>query len=273
MRIAYASDLHLEFDSSLTLFTLTGLSTPAVGTTADVLVLAGDVDTIPEYYTEFLRKLRLAYAGPVIFVLGNHEYYHGIFPDDRQKYRDAIAHDRQAHLLENEAVIIQGVRFLGATLWTDFASGKQMRNCRHMMSDFEVIHDGLAPCKGVSGSITPETILKVHQDSIAWLDGQFTHHPHDGPTVVITHHAPSYKSQHPRFAGSPISGGFCSNQEHRIQRWKPDVWIHGHVHDPMNYRLGKTRVLCNPWGYPDEGRAREYRIVETNATSKGDSYA
>jgi Calcineurin-like phosphoesterase. len=270
MRIAYASDLHLEFDSSLT---LTGLST------ADVLVLAGDVDTMPEYYTEFLRKLRLAYAGPVIFVLGNHEYYNGIFPDDRRKYREAIAHDRQAFLLENELVMIGSVRFLGATLWTDFASGKQMRNCQHMMSDFEVIHDGLAPvaacraCKSVSGSITPETILKVHQDSIAWLDDQFTHHPHEGPTVVITHHAPSYKSQHPRFAGSLISGGFCSNQEHRIQRWKPDVWIHGHVHDPMDYRIGKTRVLCNPWGYPDEGRAREYRIVETNATSKGDSYA
>ena len=270
MRIAYASDLHLEFNPSIT---LTGLSAPAVGfapgtcTTVDVLVLAGDVDTMPEYYTEFLRKLRLAYEGPVIFVLGNHEYYNGIFPDDRQKYQEAIAHDPQAVLLENEAVILDGVRFLGATLWTDFASGKQMRNCRHMMSDFDVIHDG------VSGSITPETILKVHQDSIAWLDGQFTHHPHDGPTVVITHHAPSYKSQHPRFAGSPISGGFCSNQEHRIQRWKPDVWIHGHVHDPMDYRLGKTRVLCNPWGYPNEGRTREYRIVETNATSKGDSYA
>ena len=258
MRIAYASDLHLEFDDSLT---LTGLST------ADVLVLAGDVDTMPEYYTEILRKLRLAYAGPVLFVLGNHEYYNGVFPDDRQKYREATAHDRQAHLLANEAVVIGGARFLGSTLWTDFACGKQMRNCQHMMSDFEVIHDG------VSGSITPETILKFHQDSIAWLDDQFTNHLHAGPDIVVTHHAPSYQSQHPRFAGSPISGGFCSNQEHRIQRWKPDVWIHGHVHDSLDYRLGKTRVLCNPWGYPDEGNERVYRVVETNATSKGDSYA
>ena len=140
MRIAYASDLHLEFDSSLTLTGLSGV---------DVLVLAGDVDTMPEYYTETLRKLRLVYAGPVIFVLGNHEYYNGVFPNDRRKYREAIAHDRQSYLLENEAVILDGVRFLGATLWTDFASGKQMRNCQHMMSDFEVIHDG------VSGSITP----------------------------------------------------------------------------------------------------------------------
>ena len=267
MRIAYASDLHLEFDDSLT---LTGLST------ADVLVLAGDVDTMPEYYTEILRKLRLVYAGPVIFVLGNHEYYNGVFPDDRQKYRDAIAHDHQAFLLENELVVIGGVRFLGATLWTDFACGKQMRNCQHMMSDFEVIEDGAGTLQEDDSPyvnrlairrITPEAILKVHQESIAWLDDQFTNHPHAGPDIVVTHHAPSYQSQHPRFAGSPISGGFCSNQEHRIQRWNaaglaPDLWIHGHVHDPMDYRIGQTRILCNPWGYPDEGRAREYRIVE-----------
>ena len=238
MRIAYASDLHLEFDASLT---LTGLSN------ADVLVLAGDVDISPEYYTQTLRKLRLAYVGPVIFVMGNHEYYNGVFPDDREEYRDAIARDPLAHLLENQSIIIDGVRFLGATLWTDFASTRQMCNCQRMMSDFEVIHDGH------SGSITPEAILKVHQGSIAWLDGQFTHHSHNGPTVVITHHAPSFRSQHPRFAGSLITGGFCSNQEHCIQRWKPDLWIHGHVHDRMDYRIGKTRVLCNSWGYPDEG--------------------
>ena len=262
MRIAYASDLHLEFDDSLT---LTGLSTPAAP--ADVLVLAGDVEILPEYYTELLRKLRLAYAGPVIFVMGNHEYYNGVFPDDRQKYREAIAHDPKAHLLENESVVIDGVRFLGATLWTDFASERQMRSCQRMMSDFDVIEDA------DSRRITPEAILQAHRDSIAWLDDQFTNHPFMGPTVVITHHAPSYQSQHPRFVGSPISGGFCSNQEHRIQRWQPDIWIHGHVHDRMSYRIGKTKVLCNPWGYPDEGRAREYRIVETNATSKGDSYA
>ncbi|MHB1641441.1 MAG: metallophosphoesterase [Acidithiobacillus sp.] len=251
MRIAYASDLHLEFDSSITMTGLSGV---------DVLVLAGDVDTMPECYTGLLRTLRLAYAGPVIFVLGNHEYYNGVFPCDRQKYREAIAHDCQAFLLENATMEIDGVRFVGATLWTDFASGKQMRNCQRGMSDFAVIYDGH------SGSITPETILKVHQDTINWLDEQFTHHPHDGPTVVVSHHAPSFRSQHPRFAGSLITGGFCSNQERRIQRWKPDVWIHGHVHDPMDYRIGKTRVLCNPWGYPNEGWAREYRMVQVDAT-------
>ncbi|MGE4530124.1 MAG: metallophosphoesterase [Acidithiobacillus sp.] len=250
MRIAYASDLHLEFNTPVT---LTGLAT------VDVLILAGDVDTMPECYTELLRKLRLVYAGQILFVLGNHEYYHGLFPDDRQKYREAIAHDPQAFLLENESLVINGVRFLGTTFWTDFARSTQMRACQRLMSDFEVISDADFT------SITPEAILKVHQDSIVWLEEQFTKHPHAGPTVVITHHAPSFKSQHPRFAGSPITGGFCSDQEDSMQRWAPDLWIHGHVHDAQDYYVGKTRVLCNPWGYPDEEGERAYRIVEINA--------
>jgi len=107
-----------------------------------------------------------------------------------------------------------------------------MHSCQRMMSDFEVIYDGQALRTGVSGSILPETLLKVHRDSIAWLDEQFTRQPqmggkpHNGPTVVITHHAPNYRSQHPRFVGRPISGGFCSNQERRIQCWQPELWIH-----------------------------------------------
>lgn len=142
MRIAYAFDLHLEFGEPLT---LTGLSH------VDVLVLAGDVDTLPKYYSETLRELRMIYSGPVVFVMGNHEYYNGVFPDDRQKYRDAIAHDPLAYLLESQSVTMGGVRFLGTTLWTDLADTSQMRNCQHMMSDFTVIHDEHF------GSITTET--------------------------------------------------------------------------------------------------------------------
>lgn len=250
--VAYASDLHLEFGNSVDTERLEA---------ADILVLAGDVDTIPEGWADLLRRLRKVFSGPIVGILGNHEYYNGVFPDDREKFRDAITHDRQAYLLEKEMVILDGVRFLGATLWTDFACGRQMRSCQRMMSDFDVIFDGH------SGSITPEVILKEHQDTMDWLATQIMRHPHKGPTVVITHHAPSYQSQHPRFAGSPISGGFCSNQEHRIQRWSaaglaPDLWIHGHVHDPMDYRIGQTRILCNPWGYPDEENDMGFRMVE-----------
>jgi Predicted phosphohydrolases len=240
MKIAYASDLHLEFDDTLTMTGLSGV---------DVLILAGDVDVSPASYATLLRRLRLVYSGPVLFVLGNHEYYHGCFPEDQKKYREAITEDDRAWVLENEAVTLNGVRFLGATLWTDFAGGKHLENCRQGMSDFWVI-------KGM----TPAIALQTHQKTLGWLDAQFAV-PGNAPTVIITHHAPSFLSQHPRFAGSAIAGGFCSNLDARIFQWQPFAWIHGHLHDPVDYRMGKTRILSNPWGYPGENWQRDYRIL------------
>ncbi len=239
MKIAYASDLHLDHNPSIP---LSGL--PA----ADVLVLAGDVDTMPEFYTETLRKVRLSFSGPILFVLGNHEYDHSIFPDVRLKYREAIAHDAQAYLLENESLVLGGVRFLGATLWTDFDGGKHMPGCQHT-------HTMESP---EGGMVRTETILKTHRESVAWLEKQFA--LDSIPTVVITHHAPSLRSQPKHFTGTQ---GYCSNLDAHIQRWKPDVWIHGHLHDTADYRIENTRILCNPWGYPDEERAREFKVVET----------
>lgn len=247
MRIAYASDLHLEFRLPLV---LSGLAT------ADVLILAGDIETKPSQWAQVLHALRSAYAGPVLFVLGNHEFYRGTFPDDTAAYRAAIAQDPQAFLLERASLVIEGVRFLGTTLWTDFAEGWDAAACARYMADFAVITDG-----ALMTELRPNTIYRYYQESVDWLETQFTE-PFAGHTVVVTHHAPSLGSQHPRFAKSPISGGFCSNLDAHIKRWTPAVWIHGHVHDPWDYTVGKTRILCNPWGYPEEGLPRAYQIVE-----------
>lgn len=238
VRIAYASDLHLEFDDTLT---LTGLSD------VDVLVLAGDVNVSSASYAILLHRLRLVYSGPVLFVLGNHEYYHGCFPEDQDKYREAISKDGHAWLLENEAVTLKGIRFLGATLWTDFARGRHQESCRKAMSDFWII-------KGM----TPEVAIQTHQKTLEWLDAQFAPRE-NAPSVIITHHAPSFRSQHPRFAISSISGGFCSDLDALIQRWKPVAWIHGHLHDSVDYQIGETSILSNPWGYPHEEQQRIYR--------------
>ncbi|MBU2750179.1 metallophosphoesterase [Acidithiobacillus thiooxidans] len=238
MKIAFASDLHLEFDDTLT---LTGLSN------VDVLILASDVDVLPASYPILLRRLRLVYSGPVLFILGNHGYYHGRFPNAQKKFRKAIAEDDRAWLLENESVTINGVRFLGATLWTDFVGGRHLENCRRGKSDFSVIQ-----------GLTPVLAYQTHRESLDWLNAQFAAHCPDS-TIVITHHARSFLSEHPRFAGSALSGGFCSNLDAHIQRWKPVAWIHGHLHDPADYRIGRTRILANPWGYPDECQRRTYR--------------
>ncbi|MBU2788454.1 phosphatase [Acidithiobacillus sp. VAN18-1] len=256
MRIAYASDLHMEFGTQ---FTVDGLAD------ADVMVLAGDVETNAQEWADFLKHVSEFFVhGPIIVVLGNHEYYNGVYPDDLELYRRALSSLGlpNIHLLEREFVIIDGVRFLGATLWTDFAQGTQALSCANGMADFAVIRDG-----DTMIGLGTSRIAQVHKDTITWLDTCFRD-DWNGPEVVVTHHAPSFRSSHPRFAGSRITGGFCSDLDSRIEDWKPglpaaSLWIHGHLHDPVDYRIGQTRILCNPWGYPDEGNERTFLTVDT----------
>lgn len=86
-----------------------------------------------------------------------------------------------------------------------------------------------------------------------WLDGQFSEQ-FDGPTVVVTHHAPHPGSVHPGFTNDLLTPSFVSDLSSEIERWQPDLWVHGHVHDSFDYRVGRTRVLCNPRGCGDENR-------------------
>ncbi|WP_291512118.1 metallophosphoesterase [Acidithiobacillus sp.] len=246
MRIAFASDLHLEFEPDLT-----GLDLPH----SDVLILAGDVETNPENASKAFDVLRRLHAGPILYVLGNHEYYGGVFPKRLDEYRSALQSDPSIFLLEKSSIVIDGVRFLGTTLWTDFAEGWHLNNCQSGLSDFRVI-------RAASGdAFSANDAWREHQKCRSWLDEEF-HQPFRGPTVAITHHAPSFRSQHPRFAHSTIGGGFCSNLDAQIMQWQPDLWIHGHLHDPADYRIGETRVLCNPWGYADEGLDRRFSCVD-----------
>lgn len=246
MIISLVSDLHVDF----------GNPVPPVPDDTDVLVIAGDIcNGEPELWRETIAKVRYSYRGPVLLVMGNHEYYGRSFPESIADFRDAIRDDPNAILLEKQEWIFGGVRFLCATLWTDFCKWKLASECQIGMSDFQVIRteDGKP--------ITPKRVLQDHKEVMRWLGASFSA-PFAGKTVVITHHAPSFRSQHPFFAGSKISGGFCSDLDDQILEWMPDLWIHGHVHDPMDYHVGDTRVLCNPIGYPDERNSIVFSTVE-----------
>jgi Icc-related predicted phosphoesterase len=245
VRIAFASDLHLEFNPAVT---LTGISK------ADILVLAGDVDIHSSRVSSLVRRLRLMFSGPILYVLGNHEYYGGVFQERLLEYREAVLDLENVYLLERDVFRIGDVRFLGTTLWTDFAGLKHADSCRSGMADFRLI-------RAKDGSLSPDMLYREHLLSRDWLESELAH-PFNGKTVVVTHHAPSFLSQHPRFAGSSIGGGFCSNLNDFVERWKPSVWIHGHLHDPVDYRIGETRVLCNPWGYQQERLTRKFCILE-----------
>ncbi len=249
MRIALASDLHWEQpDFHLSLIDPTNLAL------ADVVVLAGDVCGSPMQLRQVLAFIRDKTAAPVVLVLGNHEWYYHSFPADLDQYRKAADSQPDVHLLEKENWHYRGVRFLGCTLWSDFAKGKHRFASEQQISDFKVILDS-----ETKRPILADRLLQDHRTALSWLEGQFRS---DEPTIVISHHAPSFLSESPLYAHSPFSGAFCSNLEEQIDRWQPVLWLHGHLHDKVDYRIGTTRVLSNPWGYPGEKwAALDFRLI------------
>lgn len=225
MRIQFFSDIHLEFGP---------LDFPC--TDADVIVAAGDIGLGVD------GLLWLEAAGkPVIYVAGNHEYYEGDVVYTRQRIARA-ARDTGVHFLENEAVVIDGVRFLGSTLWTDLGGRDPLllQAAARNMNDYHQIHYAAAP-------LVPDDTVEMNERARAWL-ALVLAQPHDGKTVVVTHHAPSRQS----WAGpadSLFQHAYCNDLEALCARHHIDLWVHGHVHAARDYRVNGTRIVCNPRGY------------------------
>lgn len=238
MKLNILSDLHLGFS---------GLDTPQ--NDADVVVLAGDIARPKEAAAWALR-----FDKPVLYVLGNHEFYGSSIDGAAQEIK-RLCDGTHVHVLDNSAVVIKGVRFLGTTLWTDFELFREtekkataLTEAQHLMRDFSRIRLSQAS----EAVFTPQDSVALFQRHSSWLADELAT-PHDGPTVVITHHAPSPGSIHPQFADSPLNACFVSDAEHLLDASRVRLWIHGHTHDSFDYRLNGTRVVCNPRGYAKDG--------------------
>ena len=238
MKIALLSDLHLSVQA---------MAAPA--THADVVVLAGDLHR-PAAAIAWARQFRQ----PTLFVAGNHEFYGGDLATTMHELR-AHAQSTGVRVLDHDVWLHSGVRFLGCTLWSDyrlFDSPAQrelgLQQAGQMVRDFSRIRS--APDFDEKFTLAMSQYLFVR--AVAWLEQQFAI-AHDGPTVVITHFAPARGSIAARFAGSPLNACFVSDLESQIRRWQPTLWLHGHVHDSFDYRIGNTRVVANPRGYAPKG--------------------
>lgn len=213
---------------------------------ADVVVLAGDINL----GTKGIDWIKSTITDvPVIYVLGNHEYYKGSYPKTLNAIRSR-ASDSNVHVLEDKAVVIGDITFHGATLWTDFALlGDSRLNgsiCQGKMSDYKMIRRD--PSYSKLRSI--DTYV-MHQASLKWLRASLESSA-TRKNIVVTHHAPSIKSIPEEFKNDVLSSAYASNLEPLILEYKPDYWIHGHIHQPIKYHVGGTIVLCNPHGYIDE---------------------
>ena len=232
MKIQILSDLHLEFGP---------FDPPDVG--ADVVILAGDTDVKGRGITWARSHFKLA---QVLYVSGNHEYYGEVLPEHTEKLRELCC-GTNVHFLEREAVMIDGITFLGCTLWSDFALGGNsvlaQLTASTDMNDFRVIRVSPSYRK-----LQPQDVVKIHIQSREWLRQELAHRIGER-IVVVTHHAPSERSIPARFAGDPLNPAFASRLDSLVETSAAAYWIHGHMHDSADYTIGATRVICNPRGY------------------------
>lgn len=271
MRIQIASDLHLEFIENR----WPGYRhiEPADG--IDVLVVAGDIHQGTRGFGAF-EDLGI----PIIYVAGNHEFYKHTYETLLEELRNLNmpAHEEKqeckgntgntgehlnTHFLEQEVCVLgtgaDRVRFLGTTLWTDYAldgnPAAAMDAANWALNDHRLIR--------VVGkkSFKPVHALAAHRRARAWLEQKLSE-PFDGKTVVVTHHGPHPKSVHPQYVGDALNPAFTSDLTDLMG--KARLWIHGHTHASVDYEVNGTRVVANPAGYPVGGRQNMRLPVENS---------
>ena len=244
MKIQILSDLHLEH----------GGEVPEHHPDADVIVLAGDLAPYTEGLVDQLAE-DWSSAPHIFYVLGNHEFYGTEIDETRARLAKECA-GAGIHLLDPRMVQIDGTRFIGATLWTDLLlEGKADEIGAHMRVSREI--------SDFRGAIQlPGARLQHRRERGAAPCGPSLHRARAGwrrnaqgdRAVVITHHAPSPRSIRDWYKGDPFNCAFASDLGRVIERYQPALWIHGHMHDPVDKRLGRTRLVANPAGYAYEGK-------------------
>ena len=290
MKIAVASDLHLEF-GDLEISNDNG---------ADVLVLSGDIlvakdiaqrDTYgvmgPEYrsnrYHDFMQRCSAQFPH-VIYVMGNHEHYNGDFAKTETHLKDVLGYLKNVYVLEKEIKVIDDVTFIGGTLWTDMNNGDSLTlyHMKAMMNDFRCVENSnrvvnykaYEQINGVdnrekpifktrTARFSPEDAFEEHAKFKGYIQ-QIIEGKFDQKFVVCGHHSPSKQSTHARYADDTVmNGGYSSNMnEFIMDHPQIKLWTHGHTHHPFDYMIGETRVLCNPRGYINyEPEAADFKLL------------
>lgn len=268
MKIKLVSDLHLEFSDCFI----------KNDEGCDVLILGGDImiaedlhdhPYVPSVYEhgafadlgrkqkrvqtfrDFLKRCSFQFPH-VIYVAGNHEFYHGKWVKGIQYLREECAQFANVHFLERDCFILDDVTFVGGTLWTDMNKGDPLtlHAVRDMMNDFRIIKND---DKGYTNLKPADTVIR-HRETLQYIKHVVSENP-QGKYVVVGHHSPSTQSIHPRYAhDSLMNGAYHSDlSEFILDHPQIKLWTHGHTHHPFDYMIGETRIVCNPRGYENDG--------------------
>jgi DNA repair exonuclease SbcCD nuclease subunit len=265
MKIALCSDLHLEFQDII-LKNEEG---------AEVLILSGDILIAEDLHNhkhfdynpytpgaladlgrrqqtalrfrDFLKRCSFQFPH-VIYIAGNHEFYHGRWKASLDHLREECAVFPNVYFLENDIKTIGEHTFIGCTLWTDCNKGDPLtlHALTDMMNDYRIIRND---DKGYT-KLRPAHSMWRHHQSMSYIKN-IIQGMHDEKFVVVGHHAPSKQSTHPKYQNDYLmNGGYSSDlSEFILDHPQIKLWTHGHTHDPFDYMIGTTRIVCNPRGY------------------------
>jgi predicted phosphodiesterase len=263
MKVALCSDLHLEFQD-INIQTTEG---------ADVLILSGDIlvaedlhnhpeihpmdpvnilnlgrrQAIALRFRDFIKRCSFQFPH-VVVIAGNHEFYHGRWKGTIQHLRDEYSKFPNVYFLEQDFKVIDDVTFIGGTLWTDCnkADPLTLNALSDIMNDFRIIrNDEKAYIK-----LKPENTVFRHRQTVGYFKTVLADRK-DSRVVVVGHHAPTFNSVHEKYRNEQLmNGGYASDlSEFILDHPQIVLWTHGHMHDPFDYMVGTTRVVCNPRGY------------------------
>jgi predicted phosphohydrolase len=235
VRLYVLSDLHLERQP---------FTPPPVD--ADVVVLAGDI-SVGIRGVEWAREW--ADGRPVLYVVGNHELYGQSLPELIDELRESAA-GTSIHVLENDELVVDGVRFLGCTLWSDFDFDGEERRTAAMVLSERVVND-YGQIRTDGRALAPEDTRRIHLASRAWLAQRLVEQ-YPGPTVVVTHHAPLIRSRPSSPVLRALAGAFVSDVTALMGGDRVALWIFGHTHRVADLELDGTHVVSNPRGYPHQ---------------------
>jgi predicted phosphodiesterase len=304
MKIAICSDVHLEF----------GQLELENTENADVLVLSGDICTAVDLrvtdsilssaktdrYMEFFTACSKNFPH-VVYVMGNHEHYHGDYADSIIHIKHALKHLENIHVLDKEVWEHGDHVFIGGTLWTDMNGECEMtmNHVQRRMNDFQICKNSsrvvnyktfepkqkpegmsdedfnLLPYeqryknvfKTREATLSPQDAVVDHKAMLKVIEEAYADIPPWKTVVVCTHHAPSKGSEHPRYAHDQLMNGAYNSQLDQFIMDRPGIklWTHGHTHEDFDYMIKSCRVVCNPRGYINyEDRADRFqlRVVE-----------
>jgi hypothetical protein len=230
MKIQLLSDLHIEFWPKLHNLSL-------FQTDADVCVLAGDINVGRENTLKTLKEFASMYSH-VIYIRGNHEEYGSSFNAFRDKdaFKDKLP--ANVHFLDPGTLHLEGVTFIGAPLWTDFGNDPLAEHMSaYGINDFVRVKDATTQ-RYTKECSSQKAFIKQAYDAYA------------GKKVIITHFLPAMECISPRFlSGGPINKYFANNMGNYISTLSDTTWMFGHTHDSIDFHIGDTRMLCNPYGY------------------------